>query len=377
MVHVFIVNEKTLKYHLEYMFAGTGATDKLSPFLQNSTVTFNASTERNLVGMIADISRIRIGDKIIFYLQATSRYEGQFFGTFKVTLNPFWDENDDTNYLKDRMEKGLSYRVKIEPDVVYQKGVTEHQLLDSLDNIDRVSDMCWSLIYRKLKGNRGCTMITDKEYLKLLSKLKQQNDNQSLNVTHGLTFNPTNQLIETTENENQYTGRTDEINIKDRLIYKFNSRKAFETHLQAYILQTIDKSPLKELLLKGNLPTWIGNEVSCGVGMQRIDILTLQEDKNNVYANIIELKCGEAYDDIVNRQLPWYIKWFNDYICPTYDKHVVIQPVVLTYETFGITDSANVNCDNMKDNAELNPVKNIFFKIENNDISFRLLEENN
>lgn len=311
MVHVFIVNEKTFKYHLEYMFAGTGAADKLSPFLQNATETFNASTERNLMGMIADISRIRIGDQIIFYLQATRNYEGQFFGTFKVTENPFWDENDNTNYLKDNMGKGLSYRVKIEPDVVYQKGVTEHQLLDSLDDIDKVSDMCWSLIYRKLKGNRGCTMITDKEYSRLLSKLRQQNNNQSLNITHGLTFNSTNQLIETTENENQYNGRTNEINVKDRLIYKFNSGRAFETHLQAYILQTIDRTPLKEFLLRENLPTWIGNEVSCGVGMQRIDILTMQEDEDNVYANIIELKCGEAYDYIVNKQLPWYIKWFK------------------------------------------------------------------
>ena len=25
MTHVFIVNDTTLKYHLEYMFAGTGA----------------------------------------------------------------------------------------------------------------------------------------------------------------------------------------------------------------------------------------------------------------------------------------------------------------------------------------------------------------
>lgn len=377
MVHVFIVNEKTFKYHLEYMFAGTGAADKLSPFLQNATATFNASTERNLMGMIADISRIRIGDKIIFYLQATRNYEGQFFGTFKVTDNPFWDENDDTNYLKDNMEKGLSYRVKIEPDVVYPKGVTEHQLLDSLDDIDKVSDMCWSLIYRKLKGNRGCTMITDKEYLRLLSKLRQQNNNQSLNITHGLTFNSTNQLIETTENENQYNGRTNEINVKDRLIYKFNSGRAFETHLQAYILQTIDRTPLKEFLLRENLPTWIGNEVSCGVGMQRIDILTMQEDEDNVYANIIELKCGEAYDDIVNRQLPWYIKWFNHYIGDTYNKNIVIQPVVLTYETDGVVANQTLNVNQLRNNISVLPVKNIFFTIQNNEIVFRLLEEYN
>lgn len=377
MVHVFIVNEKTFKYHLEHMFAGTGAADKLSPFLQNATVAFNANTERNLMGMIADISRIRIGDKIVFYLQATRKYEGQFFGTFKVIENPFWDENDNMNYLKNNMGKGLSYRVKIEPDVVYQKGVTEHQLLDSLDDIDKVSDMCWSLIYRKLKGNRGCTMITDKEYSRLLSKLRQVNNNQSLNVTRGLTFNSTNQLIETTQNKNQYIGRINKINIKDRLIYKFNSNKAFETHLQAYIVQTIDKNPLKDLLLRENLPTWIGNEVSCGVGMQRIDILTLQEDKNNVYANIIELKCGEAYDDIVNKQLPWYIKWFNYYIGDTYNKNIIIQPVVLTYETDGVIANQTININQLRKNVSVLPVKNIFFAIQNNTIIFRLLEENN
>lgn len=359
------------------MFAGTGAADKLSPFLQNATVAFNANTERNLMGMIADISRIRIGDKIVFYLQATRKYEGQFFGTFKVIENPFWDENDNMNYLKNNMGKGLSYRVKIEPDVVYQKGVTEHQLLDSLDDIDKVSDMCWSLIYRKLKGNRGCTMITDKEYSRLLSKLRQVNNNQSLNVTRGLTFNSTNQLIETTQNKNQYIGRINKINIKDRLIYKFNSNKAFETHLQAYIVQTIDKNPLKDLLLRENLPTWIGNEVSCGVGMQRIDILTLQEDKNNVYANIIELKCGEAYDDIVNKQLPWYIKWFNYYIGDTYNKNIIIQPVVLTYETDGVIANQTININQLRKNVSVLPVKNIFFAIQNNTIIFRLLEENN
>ena len=376
MVHVFIVNEKTFKYHLEYMFAGTGAADKLSPFLQNATEEFNANTERNLVGMIADISRIRVGDKVVFYLQATRKWEGQFFGMFKVIGNPFWDENDDKNYLKENMGKGLSYRIKIEPDIVYQKGVTEHQLLDSLDGINKVSDMCWSLIYRKLKGNRGCTMITDKEYSRLLSKLRQQNDNQSLNVIQGLTFNSTNQLIETTENKNQYAGRFNKINIKDRLIYKFKSGKAFESHLQAYLLQTIDKNPLKKLLLRENLPTWIGNEVSCGVGMQRIDILTLQEDENNVYVNIIELKCREAYVDIVNRQLPWYIKWFNYYISDTYDKNIIIQPVILTYETAGVVANQIVDVNQFKKNVSVLPVKNIFFTIQNKTISFRLLEEN-
>ena len=54
-IHVFIVDSKTLKSHLEYMFAGTGATDKKLPFLQDAKAYCHHSTERNLVGMIADI----------------------------------------------------------------------------------------------------------------------------------------------------------------------------------------------------------------------------------------------------------------------------------------------------------------------------------
>ena len=35
MTHVFIVNDTTLKYHLEYMFAGTGANCD-APFLEDA-----------------------------------------------------------------------------------------------------------------------------------------------------------------------------------------------------------------------------------------------------------------------------------------------------------------------------------------------------
>lgn len=69
--HIFIVNRQTFKYNLEYMFTDTSAGDKKSPFLYNTSVNFNVNSEWNLVGMIADISRIQFGNNIIFYLQAT------------------------------------------------------------------------------------------------------------------------------------------------------------------------------------------------------------------------------------------------------------------------------------------------------------------
>jgi hypothetical protein len=155
--HVFIVNGQTFKYHLEYMFAGTGASEKKSPFLNNPTIQYNATAERNLMGMIADISRIQIGDNIIFYLQATNGNQGQFFGIFRAKSRAFFDENDTDNYLKIKLGKGLSYRILIEASDygVYPIGITEHEYLDSLEGKNYPYELCWSLIYRKLKGNRG------------------------------------------------------------------------------------------------------------------------------------------------------------------------------------------------------------------------------
>ena len=42
--HVFIVNDNTFKYHLEYMFAGTGADDKKVDFNGKSTSKLSHGT---------------------------------------------------------------------------------------------------------------------------------------------------------------------------------------------------------------------------------------------------------------------------------------------------------------------------------------------
>ena len=121
--HVFVVDSTTFKYHLEYKFAGTGAGDKEAPFLLNSNISFPATTERMLVGMVADISRIRIGDNVIFYLQSHNGAPGMFYGVFKVESEPFFDENNTSNYLKYELGKGLSFRILISGAQVYRKGV--------------------------------------------------------------------------------------------------------------------------------------------------------------------------------------------------------------------------------------------------------------
>lgn len=374
MTHVFIVDENTFKYHLEYLFAGTGAKDKLAPFLQVNNVQYNWGTEKNLVGMIADISRLRIGDKVIFYLQATSKNQGMFFGVFKVASTPFFDENDNNNYLVNQLGKGLAFRVLLEPDIVYSRGVTEHEYLDSLQGKNYPYDLCWSLIYRKLKGNRGCTMIMDYEYEDLLSKLRNKNNGVSLTGV-AFTYNSDSCEIVSAPQANIYAGRRNSLDIKNRLLFKANRSNAFETHLQAYITQNFDNTntqlPNLLLPLQGQ-SAWIGNEVSCGVGMQRIDIMIKQETENDVYIRLIELKDEAPYLNIILYQIPWYLNWLSDYVIPKYQgKNIHLIPTIIAEGN--LNTNLTVQYQNFHyaiNNVDVQPLQYIGFDITQTNINF-------
>lgn len=320
MAHVFIVNENTLKIHMNYLFAGTGAKDYNCDFLLNST-KIHQTVERLLTGMIADISRIRVSDKVLFYLQATSQNEGTFFGAFEVCDKPFI-AND--NYLSDKLGKNLTFRVFLKPYKVFKYGITERECLDYLDGINHPYEMCWSLIYRKLKANRGCTMITDYEFDFIMKKLMKRNSNNTLNSNYFSYDYKTNSLIETSSSS-KYEGQIDSLSVTNKLIEKINNKKAFEILLQSYILQNLEN--IKDLSQNKKI-TWIGNEVSCGVGMQSIDILFIQEDKDNIYLNVCELKDENCYSSIYY-QINKYIKWLKDYILPLYSKNVIIKPLII------------------------------------------------
>lgn len=380
MTHVFIVNDTTLKYHLEYMFAGTGANCD-APFLEDPNYQnprkkengLTATSERNLTAMVADISRIRTGDKVIFYLQA-SNHEGKFYGVFKAVGNPFYDSNNN-NYLSLEMGKDLNLRVRIESDEVYANGVSEHKALDLLDGINHPSQMCWSLIYRKLKGNRGCTMITEYEAEKLIQKIKTENSNIALKGT-SFTYDINQEKIVPINETTQYEGETESVSIKDRLLVKYCRGNAFESHLQAYIVQNCLEEPLCDLLhIEAEQATWIGNEVSCGVGMQRIDVVTVQENNHSVIINVIELKDEEPYESIITYQLPWYIDWVKNYWCPLYiGKEIMINPIVIAKKTSDRNQEKFHNLSNtlvypIQDNISVSAVEYIAFDIDE-DITF-------
>ena len=385
MYHVFIVNDVTFKYHLEYLFAGTCA--KRNPDFLEDTACRNSRKSENgitpnqeltICGMIADVSRIRSGDKILFYLTQTKEHEGMFFGVFMAINKAFFDPNND-NFLASKLNLNLNFRVQLVPDQVFSEGITEREALDSLDGITHPSQMCWSLIYRKLKAARGCTMITDYEANRLCSLIAAKNNNTTILKEH-FTYDKTSHSIKGSDVSYDYTGSKFNIDIYDRMLVKMQRGNAYEAHLQAYILQHIDKQPLVNLLnINLQKKLWIGNEVSCGVGMQRMDVMTQQVDSENCVINIIELKDEEPDGGILTYQLPRYIGWVKDYIAPLYaDKKITIYPVIIAKkikkenELNKFTTLCNQQEEKIIHNINITPVKYIGYSINEN-ISFEIL----
>lgn len=380
--HVFIVDSTTFKLHLEYLFAGTGAKDNKIDFNNNPRTTLHQMTENMLIGMIADGSRIRRGDQIVFYLQqdiSGKIYEGKFFGIFKAKNDwSFLDNNDRQQYLKDELEKSLTFRTLIEPYKVYAEGVTEWEALDEIKNMTSPNQMLWSLIYRKLKGNRGNTMITIYEAERLTQLIRNKNNRTELNCENKMfSFDAVAQKILCLgRRPNPYIGRHEDINLLPRLIAKYQAGNSFESHLQAYIVKNLGKGTnrsLDDVVLNNGQIEWLGNEVSCGVGMQRIDIMPSVIRNEQKVLTPVELKAVEA-DERNIIQIQRYVDWIEQYYIP--NRQSDIQPVLIAKKIEDKTTNNyrklidSFNRFNRANNNRCNPLVFIEFSIGGNDLLF-------
>ena len=372
--HVFIVDDNTFKYHLEYLFAGTGAKDETIDFNNKKTSKLHHSSEASLVKMMADGCRVRKDDLIIFYLQATSGHEGMFFGIFQAVENGiFLDNLDKKQFLYKELRKSLTFRLKIKPFEVYQKGVTEWVALDEIKNICSPYQMLWSLIYRKLKGNRGNTMITIYESERLISLIRNENDNKELVCKNqGLTYNIEDCSIEVKGKQFDYPGRIEHIDILPRFIEKYTIDQAHEAHLQMYITQNlglgINKYLDTSLGILNKKIEWLGNEVSCGVGMQRIDIMfSVEESDTKRILYPIELKSVSASEENL-KQINRYIDWIEQYYIP--NRISIVQPVLICKK--GKVFSAELKQKFMQFNQRkgILPLKYIEYKVSDNNLVF-------
>lgn len=374
--HVFIVDDKTFKVHLEYLFAGTGGKNTNMSFVTDLAEKIHHSKENNVMGMIADANRVRKDDNIVFYLQQTSEHEGKFFGVFKA-VSDFSFIEDNGAELKEELGKCLTFRTLIKPHKVYKYGISEWDLLDNISSVDTPQKMMWSLIYRKLKGNRGNTMITLYEAQHLEDLLSHIPNNEILNAS-GFSFNCDDCSIEIAERK-IYPGHTPSIDVFSRMKAKYDAGKAYEAHLQAYIVKNISiTSELKNLILNNQSLEWLGNEVYCGVGMQRIDIACTYTNNNKRFIAPIELKAVEVYPNII-KQIKRYVDWIKLYF-KEINEVDCIQPVVIAPKCSNRSSADYINfIERVKEfNQQENvlPIKYIEFFIDN-DIHFNKVAYDN
>ncbi len=235
--------------------------------------------------------------------------------------------------------------------------------------------MLWSLIYRKLRANRGNTMITIYEAEKMFQLIRNKNNREELDCSSGsLCFNKELEEIDIIHQDFEYIGNKEDIKVLPRLIRKYGLNLAFESHLQAYIIKYIGTNineTLDRCILGQNCSIeWLGNEMSCGVGMQRIDVaLSAVRNEQRIFIPI-ELKSVIVKKDIVY-QMQRYIDWIKQYYLP--NRQSDIEPIIIgkkrlrrNIESYRETVEA---FNNFNESNNLT-IKYIEYEVENNNLNF-------
>lgn len=291
--HVFIVNDNTFQSHLRYLFAGTGAKDRDED-----------------ISLLADISRVRPGDFVLFYIEATTKVKGGFYGIFTIAdQHPLVFHTPGKEGLQPNLGKKLIYRTLIEPYEVYPEGVPEWEALDKLPLY--ATEIQWSLIYRKLKGKRGCTPLLPWEAQRLMDMIRNENEGKPIannQFAGGFDWDIGNRKIVVTQNRRAYPyPRTFNFNLLTRIYKLQNLKRAYESYIQLYFTQNIGVDAGLNPIVGDDL-IWFGNEVACGVGMQKIDILTICQNGGRKEYRLIELKDEPVQPQVVE-QIEYYVNW--------------------------------------------------------------------
>ena len=114
---------------------------------------------------------------------------------------------------------------------------------------------------------------------------------------------------------------------------------------------------------------WLGNEVSCGVGMQRIDVMfSIEESKTQRYLYPIELKAVSASEDNT-RQLTRYVDWIEQYYKP--NRISTIQPVLICKKGKTLSNNIKKAFNEFNKRKGILPLKYIEYEISNNEIIFK------
>ncbi len=269
---------------------------------------------------------------MLFYIEGTTAVKGAFFGIFRVSTS-----NPDVRWIRGEqayqpnLPIKLIYRVSIEPWEVYAMGVPEYEALDRLPVY--ATDVQWSLIYRKLKGKRGCTPLLPWEAQRLIEMIRDKNEGRTLVETgfQGvLEWNRHARVITAGTGIPQHdSSGISPPDCLEQMRQSAARRRAYEVYLQQYFTRNLGRGVALEPVT-GQSIDWFGNEVPCGVGMQKIDILSITGLRTNPVFRVIELKYKPVAIGI-EEQLTYYVNWASE----ADGRHLIgahhwnIQPIVV------------------------------------------------
>ena len=124
----------------------------------------------------------------------------------------------------------------------------------------------------------------------------------------GFDWDVTNRRMITTSQRQAYPySRNFNFDILKAICDLQRKRRAYEVHLQLYFTENTGINTNLDCIVGNNL-VWFGNEVACGVGMQKIDILTICQDEEKRRYRLIELKDESVHPEVVD-QIEYYINW--------------------------------------------------------------------
>lgn len=285
--HVFVFNERTFPYHLKYLFAGT-----------------TAGKDKNKdVSLLADICRVRRGDKVVFYLEKVG-----FFGIFEVDSDyPIYEPPN--GYLQEELGVPLIYRVRVRPTQVFAQPISEWEAIDKLPEKSR--EIRWSLLYRKLTGKRGCSYLFPNESASLIELIRERNNNETIDVESQkyYTYDSTKKLITVKSGQHQYEGSSNS---------PFNHITLGESEvgLQAWICWNLGRKQILDQIVPSESLLWFANEVYAGSGMQKMDILAILANNGTLEFRVLELKnklVKESDAQILRDQTQRYVWWIDSY----------------------------------------------------------------
>lgn len=309
--HIFTVNETTFNIHLRYMFAGTGKWNWTE-----------GSDHQH--GALTDILALREWDNILFYVEWC-----WFYGVFSVVSFDddgrcvFYEYASKQKFTEELEGKTLTYRSLIkwsEQYGVFENGISEWNMIENPTNIEeeKIKNMQWSWIFKKLKGNRWCLSIPDDEFEKMIWILSK--NNQILNSKKN-SFSFESGKIIVSELDNTYPEISTENAEKE--IYSQLKKIKIELDVQKFFTSQAWINKIFEKIIHNKITT-IQNEIKCSFWDKSIDLL-ISTDNNDCY--LIELKKDFCYSESIANQIYVYSRWIT-----TYKSHNRAFPILIIGE---------------------------------------------